>query len=79
MTFVGTRPEVPKYVAHYTDEMKATLLLPAGVTSKASIEFKNEGTILTDRMDFDTAYIEKDSPRENADQSRVNLRVFLWL
>ena len=46
MTFVGTRPEVPKYVAYYTDEMKATLLLPAGVTSKASIEYKDEEKIL---------------------------------
>ena len=40
MTFVGTRPEVEKYVTHYTNEMKATLLLPAGVTSRASIEYK---------------------------------------
>ena len=45
MTFVGTRPEVEKYVAHYTDEMKATLLLPAGVTSRASIEYKDEDTV----------------------------------
>ena len=32
MSFVGTRPEVPKYVSRYTDEMLATLLLPAGIT-----------------------------------------------
>jgi lipopolysaccharide/colanic/teichoic acid biosynthesis glycosyltransferase len=38
MTFVGTRPEVPKYTAHYTEEMMATFLLPAGVTSRTSIE-----------------------------------------
>lgn len=42
MSFVGTRPEVPKYVAAYTDEMWATLLLPAGVTSTASIRYKEE-------------------------------------
>lgn len=42
MTFVGTRPEVPKYVEKYSEEMRATLLLPAGVTSEASIHFKNE-------------------------------------
>ena len=42
MTFVGTRPEVPKYVAHYTEEMMATFLLPAGVTSRTSIEYKDE-------------------------------------
>ena len=50
MTFVGTRPEVPKFVAAYTPEMKATLLLPAGVTSEASIYFKDEAELL-DRVD----------------------------
>lgn len=48
MSFVGTRPEVKKYVDAYTDEMKATLLLPAGVTSLASIKFKDEDEILND-------------------------------
>lgn len=42
MSFVGTRPEVVKYVKQYTDEMYATLLLPAGVTSEASVQFKDE-------------------------------------
>lgn len=42
MSFVGTRPEVPKYVNAYTDEMWATLLMPAGVTSVASIMYKKE-------------------------------------
>lgn len=42
MTFVGTRPEVVEYVEAYTNEMFSTLLLPAGVTSAASIEFSNE-------------------------------------
>ncbi len=46
MSFVGTRPEVVKYVKKYTKEMYATLLLPAGVTSEASIQFKDEGKIL---------------------------------
>ena len=46
MTFVGTRPEVKKYVDKYTDEMKATLLIPAGITSIASIKFKNENEIM---------------------------------
>jgi lipopolysaccharide/colanic/teichoic acid biosynthesis glycosyltransferase len=47
MTFVGTRPEVIKYTEHYTDKMKATLLLPAGITSEASIKFKDEDSILS--------------------------------
>lgn len=46
MSFVGTRPEVKKYVDQYTNEMYATLLLPAGVTSLASIEFKDEDEII---------------------------------
>lgn len=46
MSFVGTRPEVKKYVDSYTDEMKATLLMPAGVTSLASIEYKDEDNII---------------------------------
>lgn len=48
ISFVGTRPEVPKYVERYTDEMYATLLLPAGVTSEASIQFKDEDKLLAD-------------------------------
>lgn len=59
MTFVGTRPEVPKYVDYYTDEMKATLLLPAGVTSKASIEYKDEEKILKEAENTDKVYVER--------------------
>ena len=46
MSFVGTRPEVKKYVDLYTNEMYATLLLPAGITSKASINYKDEAKII---------------------------------
>lgn len=66
MTFVGTRPEVPKYVNKYTNEMYATLLLPAGVTSKASIEFRNEDQML-EGINGDVAdqiYIEKVLPKK---------------
>ena len=62
MSFVGTRPEVPKYVAQYTDEMMATLLLPAGVTSEASIYYKDEGKLLSDAQDIDRVYIEEILP-----------------
>ena len=57
MTFVGTRPEVPKYVAAYTPEMMATLLLPAGVTSQASILYKDEAELLDAAEDVDAVYI----------------------
>ena len=68
MTFVGTRPEVKKYVDKYTDEMKATLLMPAGITSVASIKYKDEDEIL-DRAkqkgkDIDLAYVEDVLPEK---------------
>ena len=62
MTFVGTRPEVPKYVASYTPEMQATLLLPAGVTSLASIFYKDEDRLLGGAADVDKTYIEEVLP-----------------
>lgn len=58
MTFVGTRPEVPKYTEQYTPEMMATLLLPAGVTSLASIYYKDEAELLDAAEDADKVYIE---------------------
>ena len=58
MTFVGTRPEVPKYVEKYTSEMWATLLLPAGVTSEASIRYKDEAALLDAAEDIDATYIQ---------------------
>ena len=62
MSFVGTRPEVPRYVAAYTDEMKATLLLPAGVTSVASIRYKDEDILLDAADDVDDCYIHNVLP-----------------
>lgn len=62
MTFVGTRPEVPKYVSRYTPEMTATLLLPAGVTSLASIYYKDEAELLNSAEDTDKVYVEKILP-----------------
>jgi len=69
MTFVGTRPEVPNYVQHYTPEMLATLLLPAGVTSRTSIEFRNEQKLLKDAVDIDKIYIEQILP----EKMKINL------
>ena len=62
MTFVGTRPESLKYVESYTDEMMATLLLPAGVTSLASIYFKDEADLLDGAKDTDKVYVEEILP-----------------
>ena len=62
MTFVGTRPEVKKYVNHYTKEMIATLLLPAGVTSLASIYYKDEAKLLDKSDNPDKTYVEEVLP-----------------
>ena len=62
MTFVGTRPEVPKYVEAYTPVMLATLLLPAGVTSLASIFYKDEDRLLEGAQDVDKTYITEVLP-----------------
>lgn len=64
MTFVGTRPEVEKYVAEYTNEMLATLLLPAGVTSLTSILYKDEARLLKNSDDTDRTYIDDILPQK---------------
>lgn len=64
MSFVGTRPEVERYVMAYTEEMRATLLLPAGVTSEASIRYKDEDKILKDAKDIDEVYIKNILPEK---------------
>ena len=64
MTFVGTRPEVTKYVDRYTDEMYATLLMPAGITSLASIKFKDEEKLLSGADDTDRVYLEEVLPQK---------------
>ena len=78
MTFVGTRPEVPKYTEHYTPEMMATLLLPAGITSLASILYKDEARLLDCAEDADAVYTETILPakmRYNLEQlKKTSLR-----
>ena len=75
MSFVGTRPEVVKYVREYTDEMTATLLLPAGVTSEVSIQYKDEEKLLADVEDVDEAYIHVVLP-EKMEYNLKSLRDF---
>ena len=68
MTFVGTRPEVQKYVDAYSEEMIVTLLLPAGITSRSSIEFRNKADKISKWMEqgltADEAYIQKILPEK---------------
>ena len=74
MSFVGVRPEVAKYVDKYTDEMNATLLLPAGITSPASIEYKNEDEVIEkfkgSGRSVDEIYVEEILP----DKMKYNLK-----
>lgn len=62
MTFVSVRAEIPKYTEQYTPEMMATLLLPAGVTSLASILYKDEAKLLDGVEDTDKVYVEQILP-----------------
>ena len=62
MSFVGTRPEAVKYVKKYTREMRATLLLPAGITSEASILYRKEAGLLEEADDVDKVYMEEILP-----------------
>lgn len=68
MSFVGTRPEVKKYVDQYSDEMMATLLMPAGVTSLASIKYRDEDEIISKYVDkknsVDKVYVERVLPEK---------------
>lgn len=69
MSFVGTRPEVKKYVDKYTPDMLATLLLPAGITSTASVCYKDESALLDASSDTEKTYVEEVLP----DKMRYNL------
>lgn len=64
LSFVGVRPEVPEYVSHYTPEMYATLLLPAGVTSLTSILYKDEDKLLSNSENPEKTYIDEILPQK---------------
>lgn len=64
MSVVGTRPEVERYVEKYEPEFYATLLMPAGITSLASIMYKDEEKLLSSEEDVDKVYIEKILPEK---------------
>ena len=64
MSFVGTRPEVVKYVEKYKPEYYATLLMPAGITSEASIRYKDEDKLLDAATDVDFTYINEVLPEK---------------
>ncbi|MBO4926917.1 MAG: sugar transferase [Clostridiales bacterium] len=77
MSFVGTRPEVPKYIVQYLPEYYATLLLPAGITSEASIRYKDEDKLLDAADDVDKVYIERVLP-EKMKWNLKSVKEFSW-
>lgn len=62
MSFVGPRPEVPKYVAMYSDEQKKVLSVRPGLTDYASLEYINESDLLAQQSDPEKYYIENVMP-----------------
>ncbi len=64
MSFVGTRPEAVKYVERYKLEYNATLLMPAGITSEASIRYKDEDRLLSAADDVDRVYVDEVLPEK---------------
>lgn len=78
MSFVGTRPEAVRYVEKYSGAMWATLLLPAGITSEASILYKDEAELLDNAADADKVYVEQVLPVK-MEYNLKSLREFsLW-
>ena len=77
MSFVGTRPESTHYVKCYTSEMYATLLLPAGVTSEASIRYKDEAELLDQAVNVDEVYVKEVLPGKMK-YNLEEIRKFSW-
>lgn len=78
MSFVGPRPEVARYVANYTSEQRMVLLLKPGITDLATLEFRNEESLLSEARDAERFYREFCVPRKielNLDYSK---RANLW-
>ena len=66
MSFVGPRPEVPRYVALYTPEQRRVLELTPGITDEASIEFRDEEALLAAAADPESYYVDYCIPRKIA-------------
>lgn len=62
MSLVGPRPEVRKYVDMYTREQMRVLDVRPGITSLASIRYRNENDVLAAADDPDRAYVEQVMP-----------------
>ncbi|MDC6170005.1 sugar transferase [Paucibacter sp. XJ19-41] len=71
MSLVGPRPEVPKYVALYPDEMRELLLsVRPGITDLASLQYRDESAVLAAAADPERAYVEQVLPAKLTLSSR---------
>ena len=64
MSFVGPRPEVPKYVEKYTTEQRQILDLKPGITDMSTLEFRNEEELLKGATDAEKYYTEYCVPKK---------------
>jgi lipopolysaccharide/colanic/teichoic acid biosynthesis glycosyltransferase len=64
MSLVGPRPEVPKYVGHYTSEQRQILNFKPGITDLASVVFRNEEMLLKNADNVEEFYIRHCIPRK---------------
>lgn len=78
MSLVGPRPEVRKYVDMYTTEQMRVLSVRPGITSLASIRYRNENDILAATDDPDRCYIDKVMPDKLAIDLEYVDRATLW-
>lgn len=62
MSFVGPRPEVPKYVEMYNEEQRRVLSVRPGITDYASIEYRNENDVLAKSDNPEQTYIDEVMP-----------------
>ena len=70
MSFVGPRPEVPKYVNMYTPYQRQVLLVRPGITDYASIAYRNENDLLEGADDPESMYIDVIMP----DKIELNMK-----
>ncbi len=66
MSLVGPRPEVPRYVAGYSEEDRSVLSIRPGITDLASIAFRDEESVLAQFADREQAYVDVLLPRKLA-------------
>ncbi|MDX2034338.1 MAG: sugar transferase [Blastocatellia bacterium] len=78
MSLVGPRPEVPRYVAAYSDAQRAILSLRPGITSPASIRFRNESDLLAGHPDPETLYRSEIMPAKLSEDLAYARRATIW-